>query len=109
MDQNNDIGQLYGSQILDSCSSPRDKLRPKDTRKAKNVLDTRLRIAEEKLAKDLYIFGNEFTLIDIQLGHILFRYFEINIPHISCPIPCAFLSPTDLLTTNVSRTSYGLL
>lgn len=43
-------------------------------------LDGILAIAEAQLARGSFLAGNEFTLADIQFGHLLFRYFDISIP-----------------------------
>lgn len=42
-------------------------------------LDRTLDIAEAQLARGRFIAGDDFTLADIQFGHLLFRYFEIPI------------------------------
>lgn len=50
---------------------------------ALNVLDHYLEIAETQLSEHAYLAGDMLTLADIQFGHILFRYFDIEItrPH----------------------------
>ncbi len=49
---------------------------------ARNIanLDKFLDIAEAELARVPFLAGNDFTLADIQFGHVLFRYFDIPIP-----------------------------
>ncbi len=42
-------------------------------------LDKLLGIAEAQLARGVFLAGNDFTLADIQFGHVLFRYFDIAI------------------------------
>ncbi len=42
-------------------------------------LENKLRIAEQKFATTDYLAGNNFTLADIQFGHLLFRYYDIDI------------------------------
>lgn len=42
-------------------------------------LDKFLDIAEAQLAKHKFLAGDAFTLADIQFGHVLFRYFDIEI------------------------------
>nr|WP_314256832.1 glutathione S-transferase C-terminal domain-containing protein [uncultured Devosia sp.] len=42
-------------------------------------MDDLLDIAEDKLTKDRFLAGPEFTLADIQFGHLLYRYFDIAI------------------------------
>lgn len=43
------------------------------------ALDRTLAIAEAQLARSAFLAGEAFTLADIQLGHVLFRYFDIPI------------------------------
>ncbi|KAF9889723.1 hypothetical protein FE257_007029 [Aspergillus nanangensis] len=38
-----------------------------------------LDIAEEQLGRNRFIAGEEFTMADVQFGHLLFRYFDIEI------------------------------
>ncbi len=42
-------------------------------------LDPFLDIAEAQLARGAFLAGDDFTLADIQFGHVLFRYFDIAI------------------------------
>lgn len=42
-------------------------------------LDWLLDIAEAQLARGAFLAGDDFTLADIQFGHVLFRYFDISI------------------------------
>lgn len=42
-------------------------------------LDELLDIAEAQLSRGAYLGGDDFTLADIQFGHVLFRYFDIPI------------------------------
>ena len=43
------------------------------------MLDRSLDIAEAQLARGAFLAGDEFTLADIQFGHVLFRYSDIPI------------------------------
>ena len=43
-------------------------------------LDKVLDIAEAQLSKGPFIAGRDFTLADIQFGHLLFRYFDVPVP-----------------------------
>lgn len=43
-------------------------------------LDPFLDIAEAQLARGAFLAGHDFTLADIQFGHVLFRYFDIATP-----------------------------
>lgn len=38
-----------------------------------------LSIADDRLAKQEFIGGDNFSLADIQFGHCLYRYFDIDI------------------------------
>ena len=38
-----------------------------------------LAIAEERLAHNAFLAGDDFTLADIQFGHALYRYFDIEL------------------------------
>jgi glutathione S-transferase len=48
-------------------------------RAAIQVLDRYLDIAEKRLASAPFLCGDEFTLADVQFGHLLYRYFTIEI------------------------------
>jgi glutathione S-transferase len=43
------------------------------------LLSKYLALANDLLAYTLFLCGNEFTLADIQFGHVLYRYFDIAI------------------------------
>ncbi|MCU5773820.1 glutathione S-transferase family protein [Erwiniaceae bacterium BAC15a-03b] len=44
-----------------------------------------LQIAETRLAQHDYLVGNAFTLADIQLGYMLYRYYDIDIERADLP------------------------
>ena len=48
-------------------------------------LENKLRIAEQKLTTTDNLAGNNFTLADIQFGHLLFRYYDIDIKRAEFP------------------------
>jgi glutathione S-transferase len=48
-------------------------------RAAIQALDRYLDIAEKRLAMGPYLCGADFTLADVQFGHLLYRYFTIEI------------------------------
>ena len=55
---------------------------------AVKALEQKLAIAEARLAGSRYLVGDTFTLADIQFGHVLYRYFAIDItrrplPHLA--------------------------
>lgn len=41
--------------------------------------EKKLAMADDRLARHEYLVGDDFTLADIQFGHILYRYFELEI------------------------------
>lgn len=43
------------------------------------ALARKLAIAESRLETDAFLAGPDFTLADIQLGHVLYRYYDIDI------------------------------
>ncbi|WP_171128914.1 MULTISPECIES: glutathione S-transferase family protein [unclassified Ruegeria] len=43
-------------------------------------LHDKLAIADAQLAQNKWLAGEEFSLSDIQLGHVLYRYYDIDIP-----------------------------
>lgn len=56
---------------------PESKRQPDQIAAALNLLEKYLRIADERLATTPYLVSEHFTLADIQLGHVLFRYYDI--------------------------------
>ena len=59
--------------------TPPSKQDPAAIREALCRLDRFLDIAETRLSAFPYLAGEHFTLADIQFGHCLFRYFDIDI------------------------------
>lgn len=48
-------------------------------RQAMLTLEKNLSIAGEQLSKHNFLAGDEFSLADIQFGHVLFRYYDIDV------------------------------
>ena len=44
-----------------------------------------MQIADARLAEQAFLVGDEFTMADIQFGHVLFRYFDIDIDRAALP------------------------
>jgi glutathione S-transferase len=44
-----------------------------------------LAVAEQQLAQNEYLVSSDFSLADIQLGHVLYRYFDIDIDRADFP------------------------
>jgi len=51
----------------------------KEISAANKVLEGSLRIADERLASAQFLASNELTLADIQFGHTLYRYYDIDL------------------------------
>jgi glutathione S-transferase len=49
------------------------------------ALEKALAIAEERLGDTAHLAGEDFTLADVQLGHVLYRYYEIGIERAELP------------------------
>ena len=69
-------GPIFGP-LVRTAPASRD---PAAIARAVTKLDGILAIAEAQLARGSFLAGNDFTLADIQFGHLLFRYFDISIP-----------------------------
>ena len=48
-------------------------------------LHVKLAIADQQLASNEYLAGPHLTLADVQFGHVLYRYFDIDIERQSLP------------------------
>jgi glutathione S-transferase len=59
--------------------TPRARQDPEALRRAILYLDQYLDIAEKKLASASYLCGDDLTLADVQFGHLLYRYFDLDI------------------------------
>ena len=54
------------------------------------VFEAQLAIAEPRLAATDYLCGSTLTLADIQFGHVLYRYFSIDIARAELPALAAY-------------------
>jgi len=68
--------------------TPPDRQDPAAIREAVDRLERSLAIADTQLAQHPFLAGDHFTPADIQLGHILWRYYDIDIdrrplPHLA--------------------------
>ena len=68
--------------------TPKQKRNPSSIELARAKLTHYLEIADTQLSANTYLAGEDFTLADIQFGHCLYRYFEIDLdrkplPHIN--------------------------
>ncbi len=69
-------------QVVRTAAEHQDEVK---IRHAISNLETKLEIANTQLADTYYLADNAFTLADIQLGHILYRYYDIQIDRASLP------------------------
>ena len=65
-------------------TAPRDR-DPAAIAAALGALAPKLAIAEARLARHAWLAGETFTLADIQLGHVLYRWFDIAIERPDLP------------------------
>ncbi|WP_413726532.1 glutathione S-transferase family protein [Sodalis sp. RH16] len=65
-------------------TAPKDQNKPAIDEAVAN-LTVMLTIAEKQLSSHAYLSGEHFTLADIQFGHLLYRYFDIDIARPKLP------------------------
>ncbi len=65
--------------------TPKAKQDPAAIRQAVKAFERVLMIAGKQLREHRYLAGPDFTLADIQFGHVLYRYFEIEIERANLP------------------------
>ncbi|WLS80399.1 glutathione S-transferase family protein [Erwinia pyri] len=65
--------------------TPEDQRDENAIKEAMTNLEKNLLIAETQLAKHRFLAGDDFSLADIQCGHVLYRYYEIDV--IRQPLP----------------------
>jgi glutathione S-transferase len=59
-------------------------------RQAVEAVEAKLHIAEDRLSRHAFLAGDSFTLPDIQFGHVLYRYFDIDIERADLPAVRAY-------------------
>ncbi|MHA3916712.1 glutathione S-transferase family protein [Halovulum sp. GXIMD14793] len=65
--------------------TPKPQQDPSAIVDAVQKLEAKLLIAERQLYENEWLCGSDFTLADIQFGHILYRYFDIEIQRQDLP------------------------
>ena len=68
--------------------------------------EDRLKIVDHQLSQNEYLAGNDFSLADISLGHILYRYFDIDITRADLPHLRAYY---DRLTQRVQYQTHVMI
>ena len=81
----NIAGNFTGPIFWRVVRTPEAQRNPAAIKAALETLNRFLDIAEAQLAKNAYLAGSNFTLADIQFGHCLFRYFDIEIQRKNYP------------------------
>ncbi len=71
--------QFLRSDFWQVVRTPAERRNPAALKRALGVLDRYLDIGETQLAKARFLCGEDFTLADVQFGHLLYRYFDIDI------------------------------
>ena len=64
---------------------PAEKRNAENLQKAITTFEDKLRIAQSQLQQHAFLVGDNLTLADIQFGHILYRYFELEIDRADLP------------------------
>ena len=67
-----------------------ETLDPPALDRALATLTDKLRIAEDRLHRHPFLRGDTLTLADIQFGHVLYRYFSIDIARAELPALAAY-------------------
>lgn len=67
--------------------------------KALKTFEKKLKIAQMQLEKHTYIAGDDFTLADIQMGYLLYRYYDLNIPRADLPAVATYYQQLTQRTT----------
>ena len=65
--------------------TPKEKVDYHAIRMAVAALEEKLGIADSRLKDQSYLVGESLTLADIQFGHILYRYYDIQIDRANLP------------------------
>ncbi len=65
--------------------TPRERWDGDAIRKSVDALESQLAIAEARLATRPFLCGEALSLADIQFGHVLYRYFDIEIERRALP------------------------
>lgn len=65
--------------------TPENERKPAEIAAALDKFHATLGIAEQRLQSSEWIAGPDFTLADIQAGHVLYRYFDIEIQRPDLP------------------------
>ena len=65
--------------------TPRSSRDPDAIRSAVAALERTLEIAENQLARHPWLAGPDLTLADIQFGHVLYRYYDVDIERRTLP------------------------
>ncbi|WP_172298685.1 glutathione S-transferase family protein [Pseudoruegeria sp. HB172150] len=70
--------------------TPAAEQNPVEIQRGNDELTKYLQIAESQLGQHAFLTGEELTLADIQFGHVLFRYYDIEITRPDLPNLAAY-------------------
>lgn len=70
--------------------TPKRDRDPQAIRQAVGALEQKLAIADAQLGRSTYLAANTFSLADIQFGHLLYRYYDIDITRAELPNIAAY-------------------
>ena len=70
--------------------TPEQDRNPDAIRRAVGALEDKLLIAEARLEAHAFLVGDTLSLADIQFGHVLFRYYDIDIARADLPALAAY-------------------
>lgn len=75
------VAQLFSQPLFwPTVRLPPSASNPEAITAACKALNKNLKIADNRLASSTYLVSDNFTMADVVFGHILYRYFDIDIP-----------------------------
>jgi len=66
--------------------TPQQARDPQAIQAAVNAFEQKLAIAEQQFSRHRWLAGETFTLADIQFGHVLYRFYDIDIERKNLPL-----------------------
>ena len=103
------VGQVFSPTIFFKLvRTPAKDRDPAAIAAAVDALMQKLDVAEAQLSAHPYLAGDVFTLADVQLGHVLFRYFDLGVATREHPALASLLRPPER-ASRLSRACHGAL
>ena len=88
----NNIALKFTAPVSGWWCAPRHRQDPETIATNLKTLDKYMRIADDRLDVRQYLAGSDFTLADIQMGHCLYRYYDIAVERPHLPICVAIMT-----------------